>query len=105
MSSGRKQVLLVILTLLPIGAGVVAGMVAARMPAVGSAPSVSAEAKSDGGLSEQLGLSDEQARQMRGIWETVREQVRTSYQDAEQLQRGRDAVSYTHLTLPTNREV
>ena len=91
MSPGRKQLVLVALTILPIGAGVVAGMVAARLPSSNSPPAapVSSEIRADG-LSEQLGLSDEQARQMREIWENVRGQVRTSYEDAEKLQRGRD---------------
>jgi Spy/CpxP family protein refolding chaperone len=88
MSSGRKQLLLVALTLLPIGAGIVAGMVAARMPGH-SKDNEAADVRTDG-LSEQLGLSDEQAQQMRTIWESVREQVRTSYTDAEQLQHSRD---------------
>ena len=89
MTSGRKQLLMVALTILPIGAGVIAGMVAARMPAGNAPPAASSEIHGDG-LSEQLGLSDEQAQQMRGIWETVRDQVRTSYQDAEKLQHSRD---------------
>ena len=91
MSSGRKQLLLVALTILPIGAGIVAGMVAARMPGHSGAADTAAErGNSADGLSEQLGLSDEQAQQMRGIWENVREQVRSSYTDAEKLQRARD---------------
>jgi len=89
MTSGRKQLLMVALAVLPIGAGVIAGMVAARMPAGNVTNPSPGEIHGDG-LSEQLGLSDAQAQQMRGIWETVRDQVRTSYQDAEKLQRSRD---------------
>jgi len=89
MSSGRKQLLLVALTLLPIGAGIVAGMVAARLPSHSHSSDAAGERAADS-LSEQLGLSDEQAQQMRGIWENVREQVRSSYTDAEKLQRSRD---------------
>jgi hypothetical protein len=92
MSSGRKQLLLVALTLLPIGAGIVAGMVAARLGGhsqSGDAAATAERAAADS-LSEQLGLSEEQAQQMRGIWENVREQVRSSYTDAEKLQRSRD---------------
>jgi hypothetical protein len=90
MSSGRKQLLLVALTLLPIGAGIVAGMVAARLPSHSQSREAAAAERAADSLSEQLGLSDEQAQQMRGIWENVREQVRSSYTDAEKLQRSRD---------------
>jgi Spy/CpxP family protein refolding chaperone len=88
MSFGRKQILIAVMSVLALGAGVVAGMVASRLPRVPASPTPAA-AKGDG-LSEQLDLSAAQAQQMREIWETVRQQVRTSQSEADKLQRGRD---------------
>jgi len=89
MTLRRKQMLLIGLTVLAVGAGVVAGMVVVRLPAARSA-AAAAPGSAGEGLSGQLGLSAEQGEKMREIWESVRGRVRTSYQDAETLQHRRD---------------
>jgi Spy/CpxP family protein refolding chaperone len=88
-------------TALALCAGVVAGMVAARLPATGSAAKPGASAPGDAspaGLAEQLDLSTDQREQMRHIWEGVRDDVRQSFESAEALQRQRDEAVATMLT-------
>jgi DNA anti-recombination protein RmuC len=79
----RREILLIGLTVLAVGAGVVAGMVVSRLPSASAAPTTSA-------LTEQLKLSPQQSDQMKQIWEGVRDKVRTSYEGADRLQRQRD---------------
>jgi Spy/CpxP family protein refolding chaperone len=92
---GRRETVLVILTVLAIGAGVVAGMVVSRLPAAatgapnGGAASPASTAPQSA-LAEELHLSSRQSEQMRQIWEGVRDKVRSSYENAERLQRQRD---------------
>src|SRR5687768_2516343 len=102
MNARRKQIILIGLTALALGAGVVVGMVASRLPAARDADAddvMSAEsATQPAGLAEQLGLSPSQAQEMRTIWEGVRDHVRTSFENAEALQKQRDDEMFAMLT-------
>src|SRR5262245_30369222 len=80
----RRETVLVILTLVAVGAGVVAGMIASRLPAAGAA------APTQSTLAKELNLSPQQSEQMRAIWEGVRGNVRKSYEDADRLGHQRD---------------
>ena len=86
MKKNRAGVLLIVVTVLALGAGLVAGLLASRLP---STPAPVAEERSP--LVEELNLSPEQAKQMRQIWEGVRESVRGTFDDAQKLQKDRDA--------------
>jgi Spy/CpxP family protein refolding chaperone len=108
LSPARKHALLIGLTVLAVCAGVVAGMVAAHLPhrpaPPGAAPELadtaatSAPAGESAGLAEELKLTAQQREEMRAIWENVRDQVRASFQTAENLQRRRDDEVFSLLT-------
>jgi Spy/CpxP family protein refolding chaperone len=101
MNPRRKQIVLIGLTVLALSAGVVVGMVASRLPAARDAadadPTVDASDQS-AGLAEQLNLTPSQAEQMRSIWEAVRNELRTSFESAEALQKQRDADVFAMLS-------
>src|SRR4051812_26998845 len=98
----RKETLLVMLTVLAVGAGVVAGMVVSRLPAVATgAPNGGAAFPASPGqsaLAQELHLSTQQTEQMRQTWESVREKVRLSYESADRLNRQRDEAIQAMLT-------
>jgi hypothetical protein len=97
----RTQIILVGLTVLALSAGVVAGMLASRIPAVEGHvqhPSVTPAAGAQSQLTAALGLSPDQQEKMRSIWEGVRTQVQDYYQDAEGLQKQRDDAIASLLT-------
>lgn len=87
MKRKRMELLLIVLTMLALGAGVAAGLLAARLPAVQTAQSA-ADDRSP--LVEALGLTPDQCNQMRSIWEAVRTEIRTDYDRAQSLERQRD---------------
>jgi Spy/CpxP family protein refolding chaperone len=86
-----------VLTVLALSAGVVAGLLASRLPVSsgrsdGVPPSA---APVPGGsmeksLSEELQLTPDQREQMRGIWEGVRDRMHQAFDEANDLQRQRD---------------
>jgi Spy/CpxP family protein refolding chaperone len=89
MKRNRIQILLVVVTILALGAGLTAGLLTSRLPRSGSsAPLAPGTGRTP--LVEQLGLSAEQRDQMREIWEGVRSQVHNAFEEAQQLQRRRD---------------
>ena len=102
----RRETVLVILTVLAVGAGVVAGMVVSRLPAAATgapnggaaSPGGAGSAAPQSALAEELHLSSQQSDQMRVIWEGVRDKVRSSYENADRLQRQRDEAIQALLT-------
>jgi Spy/CpxP family protein refolding chaperone len=92
----RVEILLIGLTVLALSAGVVAGLVAARLPGSSSAAPVAPPPPPPGNpldrtpLAEELGLTPQQRDQMRGIWEPLRGKVHETFEDAQDLQRQRD---------------
>jgi Spy/CpxP family protein refolding chaperone len=88
MRRTRIEFLLVGLTVLALSAGVVAGMLASRLPAGGT--STETPPPSPMALSDELQLTPDQREQMRQIWEPVRSQVHARFTEADDLQRQRD---------------
>lgn len=87
MARNRTTWVIIVVFLLTLGAGVVAGLLASRMPlSLGSPKSGVPHSP----LAEELELSAEQSDQMRTIWEGVRTLSRQCADDAKQLQRRRD---------------
>ncbi len=98
MRKSRVEVLLIGLTALALCAGVVAGIVYARLPA-GSIvktdnspppPMLPPDGPGERSLADELQLTPEQRVQMRGIWEGVRDKVHRAFDEAQDLQRQRD---------------
>ncbi|HYO11275.1 MAG TPA: hypothetical protein VER17_20085 [Tepidisphaeraceae bacterium] len=94
MRSRRLTLMVLGLTVLGISAGVLAGLLAARLPAArGNAP-VAPPAPAAGGvpagLVEELALTPKQEQLMREVWEGVRTRVHRSYDEAQDLQQQRD---------------
>jgi len=94
MRKTRIEILLIGLTVLALSAGVVAGMLASRMP--GSEPTAAPVDRTP--LVEELGLTPDQRDQMRQIWEGVRAKVHQTFEDAQQLQKQRDDTLVSLLT-------
>ena len=97
----RAKIVLTLLFLLTLGAGLVAGLLIARWPAVAGstdAPATSAGPRTP--LGAELGLTSEQTAQMHMIWEGVRDKVDACYVRAQELQRRRDATLMALLTDP-----
>src|SRR3954464_12412096 len=89
----RMQVLLIGLTVLALGAGVAAGMLASRAapPASSGNPTTAPATPIDRTpLVQELNLSPAQRDKMREIWEGVRGDVHETFADAQRLQRQRD---------------
>ena len=98
MRKSRVEALLIGLTVLALCAGVVAGIVYARLP-TGSAvkpenipppPMVPPDGPGEKSLADELQLTPEQRVQMRDIWEDVRGKVHQAFDEAQDLQRQRD---------------
>jgi hypothetical protein len=90
MKRTRFEVLLIGVTVLALCAGVVAGLVAARMPSAKSAQSSSSSDSGVGALAAELELTPDQQQQMRSIWQEVQAKVNRTFDDAQALQRERD---------------
>lgn len=79
MNRNKTGLLIVLMFVLALGAGVVAGKLATRPPAPVVVPVGSA-------LSDELQLSPAQREQMRGIWEAVRDTAQSCARDASAAQ-------------------
>jgi septal ring factor EnvC (AmiA/AmiB activator) len=105
----RVEILLVVLTVLALSAGVVAGLLASRLPASsGRGENVSQPPLPPGGameksLAEELQLTADQREQMRGIWEGVRDRMHQAFDQANDLQRQRDQRLVEILTTDEQR--
>ena len=85
MRRTRIEILLIGLTVVALSAGVVAGVLASRMPGSQSAPGAEQTP-----LAAELNLTPEQQAQMKEIWEGVRGRVHQSFEEAQKLQKQRD---------------
>lgn len=98
MRKSRVEVLLIVLTVLALCAGVVAGLVYARLPGsmplktdnTPPPPMLPPDGAGERSLADELQLSPEQRVQMRDIWEGVREKVHQAFDAAQALERQRD---------------
>lgn len=95
MRNKRMELLLIVLTVLAMGAGVAAGLLAARLPAARTQPAMQGDVTP---LVAELGLSPSQQDQMRSIWEGVRDEIRNSFDRAQRLQARRDDAILSILT-------
>jgi uncharacterized membrane protein len=93
-STRRIIILLIVVPVLTLGAGVVAGMLASRLPASSSAMTMQQRTL----LVEQLDLSSAQHDQMRQIWENAQAKVQRTYEQAEDLQSKREQALIALLT-------
>ena len=87
MKTNIARVLIVCFFVVTLGAGVAAGLLAAKLPAVSSQVVM----PSDASLAGQLNLTAEQAEKMRKIWEGVRDLSRESYRTAIKDEQQRDS--------------
>src|SRR4051794_36584023 len=89
MRKSRTGMLLVGLTVLALSAGVVAGMLAARLPAStsgGSNAGLPPPAGYERSLADELALDTGQREHMRMIWEGVRGQAHRAFDEARELE-------------------
>lgn len=87
MKKKRMEILLITLTVFALGAGVAAGLLAARLPGGSGAVQMTADRSP---LADELQLNDQQVTQMRDIWESVRGKTRGAYDEAQRLEKQRD---------------
>jgi Spy/CpxP family protein refolding chaperone len=106
----RVEALLIVLTVLALSAGVVAGLVAARLPASSAGKGENAPppppmppGPTEKSLADELQLNPDQREQMRGIWEGVRDKVHKAFDEAQDLQRQRDERFAAILTTDEQR--
>jgi Spy/CpxP family protein refolding chaperone len=92
----RLKIILIAASILALGAGVFAGMAVSRLPS-GGAPiqTVVAEHLS---IADELQLTDLQRDQLRSIWEGVRNNVHQSFDEAQEIQKERDAAVFAMLS-------
>lgn len=95
MKNKRMELLLVVLTVLAMGAGVAAGLLAARLPAAHHIAPTSGDVTP---LVAELQLTPTQQDGMRSIWEGVRDDIRRSFDRAQRLQKQRDDAILAILT-------
>ena len=89
----RMTMLLISVFVVALGAGVVAGMLASRLPAAG-AP----ENSDNTWLPEKLQLSPQQQEQMRGIWENATDTVHNCSDNRARLQKDFDEAVFEMLS-------
>ncbi|HVT82385.1 MAG TPA: hypothetical protein VHM90_17205 [Phycisphaerae bacterium] len=80
----RFEILLVVLTVLALGAGLTAGLLSSRLPAQSDQDS------SISPLQAELDLTPAQREQMKQIWEGAQAKVLRAFNDAQALQKNRD---------------
>jgi len=97
MRKKRIEILLIVVAALAMSAGVVAGLLASRLPSAAgpqspatSNPTVPPPASFERTLADELALRENQREQMREIWEGVRGTVHATFDDAQNLQKERD---------------
>src|SRR4051812_49188519 len=87
----RFEILLIVVTVLSLGAGLMAGLLTSRLPAApATQPALVANPLDHTPLVQELNLTAEQREQMKQIWETAKTAALGTYTDAEKLQKGRD---------------
>jgi len=96
MRTHTLKLILIAASILALGAGVFAGMAVSRMPAANSV--IVAPEPAHTSIAETLQLTNPQRDQMRGIWEGVRSDVHHTFEQAESIQKDRDAAIVAMLT-------
>ena len=96
MRKTRIEILLIGLTVVALSAGVVAGVLASRLPASGGAAGPMGPEQTP--LAAELQLTPAQQDQMKQIWEGVRGRVHETFEDAQRLQKERDDALVAMLT-------
>jgi len=92
----NARILLAGVMVVVLAAGVVAGMLASRLPASGAGETAAGDRRS--ALEEELGLTPKQREEMRRIWENVRDQVNDCDRAGRDLPRQRDNEIIAMLT-------
>lgn len=90
---GKTTVALILVVILAVSAGLVAGLALQRIPADSPPPRPARTP-----LAEELQLSDGQITEMKNIWESVREKADSAFADAQSLDRARDDAVYALIT-------
>jgi len=88
----RFEIILILVTVLSLGAGLMAGLLTSRLP-VGPATQpvpVISNPLDHTPLVQELNLTTEQREQMKQIWESAKTGAIRTYTDAENLQKDRD---------------
>jgi Spy/CpxP family protein refolding chaperone len=98
MKRSRLEILIVVISVLALSAGVVAGLLASRLPVSTNPLPVPPPGGMERSLAEELNLSEEQRTKMRGIWETVHGDVNRTFEDAIKLEQQRDEALVAILT-------
>ena len=88
MKTSPAKIIVLLVFVVTLGAGVVAGMLAARLPRV--APAIEPAAPGDSPLAEELQLSSSQREKMQKIWEGVRDLNQESLLRSQQADVQRD---------------
>jgi Na+-transporting NADH:ubiquinone oxidoreductase subunit NqrC len=83
---GKAKIVMMMLFVLTLSSGLVAGMLVSRIPVKASDKSAPRSP-----LAEVLKLTDEQNEKMRKIWEGARNNVDECFQKAQDIQKNRDA--------------
>lgn len=91
MKRSRLEILLIMVAVLALSAGVVAGLLASRLPSTSADPIPGPMGPpAAGSLAEELNLSAAQRENMRQIWEGVHGRVRRTFDEAQSLEKSRD---------------
>ncbi|MEA2736196.1 MAG: hypothetical protein QOE14_2647 [Humisphaera sp.] len=98
MRKKRIEILLIAVATLAMSAGVVAGLLASRLPSAAgprsatttTQPAVPPPASFERTLADELQLRSDQRDHMREIWEGVRGKVHATFDSAQNLQKERD---------------
>jgi Spy/CpxP family protein refolding chaperone len=97
MRTHSLKLVLIFASILALGAGVFAGMAVSRMPAANSVI-LAPPPPQQPSIAETLQLTGVQRDQMRGIWEGVRSDVHHTFDQAQSIQKDRDAAIVAMLT-------
>jgi len=92
----KLKLVLIAASILALGAGVFAGMAVSRLPVASSAVVTAPAVKVS--IADELQLTDGQRDQMRSIWEGVRDNVHATFEQAQAIQKERDAAIAALLT-------
>ncbi len=88
--TNKTKTLLLLAFVIALGAGAAAGVVLSRMPKGNNHPLPIVPGNERSTLAEELQLSPQQSDQMRSIWENVRDKAHDCFEEAQNIQKGRD---------------
>ncbi len=102
MKANKVQTAVILAFLIALGAGVVGGMLIARLPMLSTA-TASPPTSGQSPLTEMLQLTPDQSDRMRMIWEEARGKAQTAMGEVQELQKGRDDALVGILTTDEQR--